>query len=506
MNKPFRRAAKRLFTLALVTLAGLPSAYAQVPEDAFAPAFFNATKEFFALVDFSKAGPAQEYRYDAATQAEAPYDLDEFVALALYNNPVLNMAAQDIRSAEASLSAARAQRWPSLSTQSSASFIGNPPDGISLPAGALGAIPTPLPPEEVVLYESAGHTQYSFALKGEVPLFTWGKISLGVELANAALTLTRLQYKKTLQETILKIRGLYASACYLSKAMEALDTQQLIGERLMRLSEQSSGAGFLTASELLSTQIALKESLLARAMLNERLDRIVSDLSRHTGLSTLEQGNLALTGQAVVSAPWSREEALGRSMKGNLDLAMAEWALFLRSRQTSLAKKISYGLPDFGLQLELSYAGSRFPLLEEGWKDKDDWQFTVSLGSGGTMWPNKALYADVAKSEAETAKAGEQVEEARLAVNAFIRESYLGLELARVRLEYAALKQSSWASDLAQARALLDAGSGSESDYLKTMMQALGGLAEAYGTLAEYQGLLLGLEAALGDAAWEELP
>ncbi|HOX91344.1 MAG TPA: TolC family protein, partial [Spirochaetales bacterium] len=417
-------------------------------------------------------------------------------------------AAEEIRSASASLSSAKAQRWPSLSTQSSATFIGNPPDAISLPAGALGAIPdgSPtgmlLPPQEVVLFESVGHTQYSFALKGAMPLFTWGKLSLGITLADTALDLAKLQYRKAVQETTLRIRGLYVSACYLSQALEALNTQQRIGERLMDLSEQSSRAGFLTASDLLGTQIALKEARLARAMLNEKLERILSDIARYTGIPELSQDQLALSPQSLVLVPWNRDDALARSAIGNLDVAMAELARFLRSGQSSLAKKQSYGLPDFGLQLELSYAGKLFPFIEEGWKDKDDWQFTLSLGAGGSMWPNKALYADVAKAEAEEAKAAALANEARRAVSAFIRESYLSLDLHKARIEYAALKQSSWASELAQSRALLDAGSGSESDYLKAMMQALGGLAEAYGSLAEYHSVLLGLEGALGDAAW----
>jgi len=82
-----------------------------------------------------------------------------------------------------------------------------------------------------------------------------------------------------------------------------------------------------------------------------------------------------------------------------------------------------------------------------------------------------------------------------------VRETYLGIDLGKARLEYAALKQDGWAADLAQMRATIQAGAGSEAEYLSKMIEALGGLAEAYGTLAEYRGALVSLDAVAGDAS-----
>jgi len=50
-------------------------------------------------------------------------------------------------------------------------------------------------------------------------------------------------------------------------------------------------------------------------------------------------------------------------------------------------------------------------------------------------------------------------------------------------------------------RAAIQAGGGSEAEYLTKMIEALGGLAEAYGTLAEYRASLVSLEAVTGDAS-----
>jgi hypothetical protein len=103
-----------------------------------------------------------------------------------------------------------------------------------------------------------------------------------------------------------------------------------------------------------------------------------------------------------------------------------------------------------------------------------------------------------AKARSELEQARLQLQEGERSIRAFIQESYQTLELQRIKLEYANARQQVWAAELAQKRAILNAGGGTEGEYLAMVLEALGGIAETYGTLAEYRSTLLGLELVLG--------
>jgi len=111
---------------------------------------------------------------------------------------------------------------------------------------------------------------------------------------------------------------------------------------------------------------------------------------------------------------------------------------------------------------------------------------------------NAVKHAEAARARAELAEAEAHQADAERSVQSYIHGAYLGIKLGKARLEYAMLRQEGWAADLEQKRATIQAGAGSESDYLSLMLEALGGLAEAYGTLAEYRSGLLSLEAVVG--------
>ncbi|MBN2875581.1 MAG: TolC family protein, partial [Spirochaetales bacterium] len=264
------------------------------------------------------------------------------------------------------------------------------------------------------------------------------------------------------------------------------------------LSERSEAAGFMTKAELASARIKLKEIDIARARLGEQRDRLVSDLASMAGLQALSPQDLRLEPPRAGTTRWNEEESYLLVAEGNYDLALVASLLEVKRGLKTLAETEAKGLPDIGLHVELSYGGSRLPFVETDWFGQDDWQLTISLGTSGNLFGNPVKAGAAAKARAELAEAEARQADAERSVRAFVRETYLGIELGRARLEYAALRQDGWTADLAQMRATIQAGAGSEPEYLSLMIEALGSLAEAYGTLAEYRGSLLSLEAAAG--------
>jgi outer membrane protein TolC len=478
------------------------------PADPFVLAYEAAVADYRSTMDFSQplapAGNLQDKRsgVPAGVVPKPPYSLDELLAMAAAGNPGLMAMAEAESAAMADYAGARARRLPTLKAETSGSYIGNPMDAIMLPAGGLGELyGVSIPPQDTIINKGMENTNYDFKLVGDLPLFTWGKIELGIDLARTGIGAATLQTSKAEHELAIAIRGNWDALAYVVKAEGILALQKKIGARLVEISEKSEAAGFLTKADLASARIKLKEIDMAAARLAEQRDRLLSELASTTGLHIESPADLQLVVQVAGTPRWTAAEAFKLVSEGSFDLALLDVLLESKRGLRDMAEKEAKGLPDIGLHVELSYGGARLPFLETDWFGQDDWQLSFSLGTTGNIFGNPVKAGEAAKARAQVAESEAQKADAERSLRAYVRETYLGIELGKAQLEYAALKQDGWAADLAQMRATIRAGAGSESDYLGLMIEALGGLAEAYGTLAEYRGALLSIEAVAGMAA-----
>jgi hypothetical protein len=100
-----------------------------------------------------------------------------------------------------------------------------------------------------------------------------------------------------------------------------------------------------------------------------------------------------------------------------------------------LAEIQGRGLPDIGLHLEASYGGSRFPFFETDWYGKDDYQFTLSLGTKGNLFGNPVKTGEALKAKAQTEDTIAQLTQGERNLASFIREQYLTLDLQKSKLD-----------------------------------------------------------------------
>ncbi|MBP7263455.1 MAG: TolC family protein [Spirochaetia bacterium] len=466
---------------------------------AYAAEYAAVVAEFRQVSVFSPAlAPTPPLGSGSSGDLETPWTLDDLLVLASFNNPELGQAASALDAALADLRGARARRYPSLDLETSGSFIGNPLGPISITADQFGPS---VPPEDVLLYKGMENTLYDFSLIGQVPLFTWGKLKLGVSLAELGVDAARISMDKARTELGIRIRGLYDALSYLRGAEKILELQSRIGQRLTVLAEESAKAGFLTAADLANAKIKVKEVELARVRLSEQRDSLLSQLARETGTESISLNMLAVQPAKAGSPRWSEAELLSVMESGSWDLTLLALQEEATAGMARLATLQSKGLPDLGLRVELSYGGSRFPFLETDWYRQDDYQLTISLGTTGPLIGSAVKAGDAARATAEAEKAAMQSADGLRALRAYARETFLTLELSKARIEYAILKQEGWAADLDKRLVELRVGAGSETEYLSAMIEALANLAEAYGTLGEYRQGLLTLEALAGSAA-----
>jgi outer membrane protein TolC len=134
----------------------------------------------------------------------------------LDNNKTLQLRQSEYRVAQDGLQEAASRLWPTLSFNSSASYLTDPQKGVAIKAGTLGSapnanakFPTPVPGTDIVLVPDPLHTYFKLGTTLSVPLFTWGKLSQAVHLAEVQVNLASLNTEKTTEETRRDVRKAY---------------------------------------------------------------------------------------------------------------------------------------------------------------------------------------------------------------------------------------------------------------------------------------------------------
>ncbi|MCX7023828.1 MAG: TolC family protein [Spirochaetes bacterium] len=481
------RSARARTLLAAALVAGAMTAYPQATEspNALEDRIFALAAVLGSLADF---GPAFSPGGDA---------IAALVRLAEEGNPGLAAARGGIAGADADLAAARSKRMPRIDGTVSATGIANPMDAVSIPAGALATVPMELPPEPVDLMDAQDPFWWRAQILLEQPLFAWGKIRAGIDMAQAGNDAARLAFEKSRHEILLKAGASAESLAILARLDEVLRLQVTVGERLVFISEQNRKAGFITQAELLAARIDVKELDLARAELVKRRELLLQDLRGLTGRPDLSLEDLALEAPKAGMPRLEGAELAAAARSGSVDLSLVA-AL---ERMSEAGKRLAAGSgvlhPDLALQVELACAGSRIPLLQDAWDGKDDWTLNVTIAASLSLFDGGEARAARDKAEADLVQARARSAEAQAGIDALLRSAFLDLDLSRVRLEYDLLKLDGHRETLATLRAESDAGSGSEADYLRALLDTLGTIADGWSRLAEYRAALWKLEAAL---------
>lgn len=492
-----------LAAAALALLAAAPAA-AQAQGESYARALARL-RELAGAEAATTSSTSASAAQSASLAGSGGYGLAELTAILERGTPELRASQASVAAAESRLAAARAYRYPVLSGELSAAYLGNPQEAIVLPAGEFGSIPIgpgvelPLPDKDVEMFPAVDPTQYGVKLIAELPLFTWGKTGAGVKVAAAGRDVSLIMRAKTEHEAKSRLKALYESLSYIAESESVAKAQLAAAERLVALAESNARSGFATRAELLEARVAEREIRLVMATLAERRGALVAQLAALLGLPELRFEELALAAPGLRALPGDAEAAVRTAQAGSYDLALAGAAVDAKLRVAELAKAQARGLPDFGLRVELSYAGSKLPWLQDGWRDANDYQLIIGLGAKGKLgdWvkaaESKAAMAELAEAQARR-------EAAAGAIASFVRERYLSAELLRDKIELALLRQEAYEATLENKRVALSIGGGTESEYLAALIRALGGVIEAYGYLAEYAGALVAIETAFGAA------
>ncbi|MFW5729963.1 MAG: TolC family protein [Spirochaetota bacterium] len=438
-----------------------------------------------------------------------PYDHSALVEAALYRNPAHRGTVAEVERAREQLRGAKAERLPTLSVSAGLGYLFNPIEPVRVTSEELAevtGVPTTEGSETITLFEGQEDTQYQFAATIEQPVYTWGKIAAGVQLAEVGATAASLQVERSSLQIETEVASLYYSLHYLSLMHEELQRQEEAARRLVEISRRSFESGAIVESDLLEARVQAAEVSLAIAEVESRIDQSIARLAAATGLPVEDPEDLALGDVSDLSRSATLEPAsalVGRATSGSTELALLESQVQAAELRRDLAEGGSYFKPDIGLQVELQFAGPRFPFIERDWYRQDQPNNVLSLGLQTTLFDGGRISSEIATERLDVGAARLDVADGRAKLERAVRETRARVVLDRARVEQARLQEENARVQLDLRKREWDNGTGTESDYLKQVIDRHGKTAEKHQRALEFHLDYFQLRAATGDTPAE---
>ena len=399
---------------------------------------------------------------------------DRLLAAALEHNSGYLLAESRNRGARAALSAARAARLPTLRFSADLGYLANPP-GVTIEKGAFfpGAV-LPLPglslppfPSEDMRIRLSEKTRYEFGLTLEQPIFTWGRIHHSIKAAGLASQAAVLQTDQERRDIATALDIYLATLRGLREIRALIAEQKKSAERLVTLSNESFARGFILRTDLNAARLLSSEVKLADYEAADGWNGSASALRTLTGLEDLDPGAFSLPPGELRS--YSMED-MYRLFEDTLRSSLGLKLLSLRTQAAgslvSAAGGQLYGKPELGLFLQLGYGGPAFPLFQEGWKDDDEYKFTLTLGMRSILFDGGAVYYGVKQKREDLVQARLEEEKCRRDLREYLEKTLSGLEVSALRQEYLEIKIEASRALTDQAESTWKSGYGEEREYL----------------------------------------
>ena len=360
---------------------------------------------------------------------------------------------------------------PTIDLEISGTYLQNA-ELITIPAFSP-ALPSPPFPLEIGMDK----TLYKFSLTLSQPIWTWGKLKNGVAMTEKLVEIRHAQ-RFALQKSLLAELQSRLYAQHYLLAMEDLLGQQLShSQALVALVQESFSNAMVLEADVLSAKVFARQIELAKVQVAQQRQRQRSAIGRLCAIELADSDTLAWEPDeehllSILTYDLKKLQAMATA-KNQEQVHIATLMTDLASLSTSIAKGGLYWKPDMAMQVSLEYGGSKLPVFEDGWKDKDDYTFNVSVGMKTTIWDGGKKFHEVSRNVIKESQAQLDMDQVYQAIQAQVEEAYLSLHLAHENLGYLHLKKESLQAEVVQQQLLYDSGYGSEADLLKAKLASL---------------------------------
>ncbi len=320
-------------------------------------------------------------------------------------------------------------------------------------------------------------TLYKFSLALTQPVWTWGKLKNGVAMTEKLVEIRQVQ-RLALQKSLLaELQSRLYAQHYLSKMEDLLDEQIHYSQILVSLVQESLANALVLEEDVLAAKVSARQIEVAKVQIAQQEQRQRSAIGRLCNLSLAENDELVWEPDekrlnSMLSYDLKTLQAMATA-KSQEQVHIATLMTELASLSTSIAKGSLYWKPDMAMQVSLEYGGSKFPVFEDGWQDKDDYSFNISVGMKTTIWDGGKKFHEVSRNVIKESQSHLDMDQVYQAIQTQVEEAYLTLHLAHENLAYLQLKEESLEAEVAQQQLLFNSGYGSETDLLKAKLASL---------------------------------
>ncbi len=381
---------------------------------------------------------------------EGPLTFERAYALALLNSQGVRRAQLAVDAARAVLDERTAAFRPSVEASAGIAYIANPPDGITIPTGAFGAVPDPtstfpalVPDQPLVLVPDPENRGMSVSVEPRQTLYAWGKLNAAHEAAAAGIATELSRSDGVAAELRTRTATAFAGVVAARAALPMVEAMAEVQRERVADTELQYSAGTVTRADLLAERVTL-------ATLDAQLVR-----SRQ-GLRTAERALEAIIGAPFADlvarptdATLSDEGTLVATANANsprlAELRTIEAQAGIRVRIIDGSRPF---LPDLGLSVRADAQGQRIPLVQANWRDTWDANLRISVGAQASLYDGGANAAERRAAVAGREQTASAIIELVDALPLQVRVAVEQYEVARaIRDEAAARLESARESD-----------------------------------------------------------
>jgi outer membrane protein TolC len=336
--------------------------------------------------------------------------------------------------------------------------------------------PFPALPDQDISFKLSQNTHYEFGLTLEQPVFTWGRIHNSVKAADLGSQASTLQLEQERKNIKTALDSHLFTLTFLTKVRELLTEQRRSAERLITISEESYANGFLLRSDLLSARLLSAEVQMGDYGVTETWDNSFLAIKTITGIEDLRPSQILLppmpsggsdgSPPGLAYSPADKDRLFSQILADNRNLKLLSLQTRATERTVAAAKGQFYGKPELGLFLQLVYSGPAFPVVQKGWRDDDNLNFTATLGIRSLLFDGGDIYRTIRRKEETLTQARLEEEKGRRDLAEYLEKVLRQLEVSRYRQEYLALKIEAAAAQKNQAETAWKNGYGEEREYL----------------------------------------
>ncbi len=377
---------------------------------------------------------------------------EELAKKILINNPSLIKYKNDISISNLDLKDAKAKKQPTIDFLITSTYMSNPPVGkivvnpddyLSGESGTSGTL-TPLSAigldGPLTVYKGMENTQYNFKIVLTQPLYTWNKINKSIEIYESLYTLknkqANIKYKQLINELEIRESTLY----FIKEMKENLLLQIQISNKLLDIINQSFKNDFVLEIDLLEAKIKAKEIDLAIAELEKQEKTQLTKIRELVNDTIIKSDDIEyiFDEKRLEEINNEKSEQLIKlaTAASNDNIQLLSILKNIKEKELSIAKNDIYWKPDFALQVEASYSGPRFPLIERGYYTQNQAGINVTLAIKSTIWDGGIKLNEIKREKLNNENINQDILISKNQITQTIMENLAIIEYIDQKIEY----------------------------------------------------------------------